>query len=133
MFELINIDDVIKAIQIDLSIRYVLYQCNSYRVGRCFLNFKDAFDIGLKKFGKDNFYIELQADYGGFMVDRLNIKTISKVTDFDKMKELATDINFNQNLDIYKTNEYYNEFIKAELIMEEWYEFYTDYGLVQQN
>lgn len=119
MFESINIDDVIKAIQFDSAIRYVLYRCNSYRVGRCFLNFKDAFDVGLKKFGKDNFYIELQADYGGFMVDRINIKTISKVTDFDKMKELTTDINFNQNLDIYKTNAYYNEFIKTELNMEE--------------
>ena len=119
MFESINIDDVIKAIQFDFTIRYVLYQCNSYRVGRCFLNFKDAFDVGLKKFGKDNFYIELQADYGGFMVDRINIKTVSKVTDLKKKKKLATDINFNQNLDIYKTNVYYNEFIKTELNMEE--------------
>lgn len=119
MFESININDVIKAIQIDSLIRYVLYKNNSTRVGRCFLNFKDAFDVGLKKFGKNNFYIELQADYGGFMVDRTNIKTISKVTNFDKMKELATDINFNQNFDIYKTNTYYNEFIKTELNMEE--------------
>lgn len=119
MFELININDIIEEIQFDNAIRYVLYQCNSHRVGRCFLNFKDAFDVGLKKFGKNNFYIELQADYGGFMVDRINIKTVSKVTDFDKMKELATNINFNKNLDIYKTNTYYNEFIKAELNMEE--------------
>lgn len=43
----------------------------------------------------------------------------SKKTNFDKMKKLATDINFNQNFDIYKTNTYYNEFIKTELNMEE--------------
>lgn len=53
------------------------------------------------------------------MIDRVNIKTVSKVIDFDKMKELVTNINFNQNLDIYKTNGYYNEFIKTELNMEE--------------
>lgn len=112
-------DYMIEAMQDDArrkSMRYVLYQCNSFRVGRCFLNFKDAFDVGLSMFGKNNFYVELQADYWReTWCGDTNIKTISKVTDFDKMKELATDVNFNQNLDIYEANSHYAECIK-ELI-----------------
>ena len=69
------------------TLNFISKTCREY-IGRNAFSYLTVSDVGLKKFGKDNFYIELQADYGGFMVDRINIKTISKVTDFDKMKEL---------------------------------------------
>jgi len=97
------------------SLRFVLYQRNyKHRVGYCCFNFKDAFVLGLRKFGENNFFIELQADYGfESMVEwQTNIKTITRVTDFEQMKKLSADISFNPHLDIYKKNDNYTRFLE---------------------
>ena len=98
----------------DKTLRFVLYQLDyHYRIGYSCLNFKDAFEMGLRKFGKGNFYIELQADYcNENWCELTNIKTIGKVTDFKKMKELSKDISFNRYLDIYEKDVNYVRFIK---------------------
>ena len=97
----------------DKTLRFVLYKLNyHHRIGYSCLNFKDAFQMGLRKFGKGNFYIELQADYcEENWCELTNIKTISKVTDFKKMEELSNDSDFNPYPDIYKTNENYVRFL----------------------
>ena len=92
----------------DKTLRFVLYQLNyRHRIGYPCINFKDAFEMGLRKFGKGNFYIELQADYcDENWCELTNIKTIGKVTDFEQMKKLSVDTNFNRYHDIYKNSSY---------------------------